>query len=121
MRSSAAAGHLSRLVDRPDVRCVDELDGVLEQVAVEVLHLLLAELDLFEHGAHLVEREVPAFHPELGELPELFDVRKRDIDCQHSKASTHCPFLAARMQRPRPTLPSLPSPSANPTSRGPHS
>jgi hypothetical protein len=60
-----------------------QLDGVVDQVRVEVLDLLLCELDFLEPGDDLVVGEEPLLEPVLDELVELFDVRERDVDGEH--------------------------------------
>jgi hypothetical protein len=60
-----------------------QLDGVVDQVRVEVLDLLLRELDLFEAGDDLVVGEEPLLLTVLNELVQLLDVGKSDVDGEH--------------------------------------
>src|SRR4029450_13244512 len=62
---------------------LDELDAVIDQVGVEVLDLLLAELDLVEPGGDLVVVENALLEAFLHQLLELFDLGERDFDGEH--------------------------------------
>ena len=77
-------------------------DAVLEQVGVEILDLLLGELDLVDHGGHLVVRHVPAFETDLDEPLQLLDLGQLDIDCQHRLPLT-------RYTAPSPGMPNVAS------------
>ncbi len=84
MRSSFGLGERGLLVRRVLViLALHQLDGVVDQVRVEVFDLLLGELDLFEAGDDLVIREEALLRAVLNELVELFDVRKGNVDGEH--------------------------------------
>jgi hypothetical protein len=53
----------------------DELDGVIDEVRVEVLDLLLRELHLVEAGHDLVVREETLLDALLDQPLKLLDVR----------------------------------------------
>ena len=57
-----------------------ELDPVVDQIGVEVLDLLLAELHLLEPGDDVVVGEKPFLLSVLNELVQLLDVGQRDVD-----------------------------------------
>jgi hypothetical protein len=65
------------------VLAFDELDGMVDQVGVEVVDLLLRELHFLERRRDLVVREEPLVLAVLDELLELFDLRKSDVDGEH--------------------------------------
>src|SRR5690349_15669668 len=75
------------------VLALHQLDGVVDQVRVEVLDLLLGELDLFEPGDDLVIGEEALLEPVLDQLVELFDVREGNVDGEHltSGGLADCP------------------------------
>ncbi len=57
-----------------------QLDPVIDQIRVEVLDLILAELDVLEPGCDLVVIENALLETFLNELLQLLDVRKGDVD-----------------------------------------
>ena len=63
----------------------EQLDRVVDQIGVEVLDLLLAQLDVLERVDDLVVGEEPLLLALLDELVELFDVWKGDLDVEQSK------------------------------------
>src|SRR4029450_4999898 len=67
-----------------------QLDGVVDQVRVEVLDLLLRELDLLEARHDLVVGEEPLLQTVLYQLVKLFDVGKRDVDGEHVTSRLVC-------------------------------
>src|SRR5438128_1600353 len=66
----------------------DELDAVVDQVRVEVLDLLLAELDILEPRGNLVVVEESFLETVLDKLLQFFDVGERDVDGQHVAATS---------------------------------
>src|SRR5262249_1573571 len=63
-----------------------ELDGVVDQVGVEVLDLFLRELDVVEASDDLVIGEETLLQSLLDEALELLDLGEGDIDGQHGLA-----------------------------------
>src|SRR4051794_32324557 len=69
---------------------LDELDAVVDQVRVEVLDLLLAQLDFLEPRRDLVVVEDAFFEAFLDELLEFLDFGERDLDGQQSASASSC-------------------------------
>src|SRR4029450_1186496 len=79
-----------------------QLDGVVDQVRVEVLDLLLRELDLLEARHDLVVGEEPLLQTVLYQLVKLFDVGKRDVDGEHlTSRLVCCACLRTYLETPR--------------------
>jgi hypothetical protein len=58
----------------PSVRG-DDVDALVDQVGVELEHLLLGDLHLVEAGRYLLEREIAAVLSRQDERPKLLGLR----------------------------------------------
>ena len=67
---------------------LDQLDAMVDQVAVEVLVLLLGELDFFERVSDLVVVEQALDQALLDELGDFLDLWELDLDRREHLAST---------------------------------
>jgi hypothetical protein len=72
---------------------LDELDSVVDQVRVEVLDLLLAELDVVQAQRDLVVVQDTLLQTLLHELLKLFDLRERDLDGEQSTSGSRVGWL----------------------------
>jgi hypothetical protein len=93
------------------VLSLHQLDGVVDQVRVEVFDLLLGELDFLEPGDDLVVGKEPFLESVLNELVELFYVRKRDVDGEHLTSGLSRGWLSTYLETKEPDIPSPGSPS----------
>src|SRR5207244_11092243 len=65
----------------------DDVDAVLDQVGVEVMHLLLGDLDLLKRPGDLLEGQVAALAALADERPKLLRVLEGKVAVQLGRSS----------------------------------
>ena len=67
---------------RDPAALLEQVDALLLQVAVQLAHLLLGDVDLFQTGRHLLDRQVAAFLTTGDQQPKLVELPDRRLVCQ---------------------------------------